>query len=90
MRDSVARIMLTVINTIVTLVYTMKIIRAVMSIQLGPEQQLGVEEIPPVTENRQLAGDFDGMESLTNGGELVQAVGGTPGAEQLSLGLPET
>lgn len=90
MRDSVARIMLTVVNTIITLTHTMKIIRAVMSIQLGPEQQLGVEEIPPVTENRQLAGDFDRMESLTKGEELVQAVGGTPGAEQLSLGLPET
>ena len=70
-----------------------------MSIQLGPEQLSSVsqtvygairEEIPPVTEDRQLTSDFDCMESLTKGGELVQAVEGTHGAEQLSLGLPET
>lgn len=37
--------MLTIINIIVVLIYYVKIILSVMSIRIGPEQQLGVEEI---------------------------------------------
>jgi len=64
----------------------------------GPDQLSSVsrtvyetirEEIPPVTEDRQLTGDFERMETLTKGGELVQAVETEHGAEQLALGLPE-
>ncbi|UPM44517.1 HAL/PAL/TAL family ammonia-lyase [Halocatena salina] len=47
------------------------------------------DEIPPVTEDRQLTGDFDRMEALTKGGELVRMVENTHGAEQLSLAFPE-
>lgn len=64
----------------------------------GPDQLSSVsqtvyetirEKIPPVTEDRQLTDDFDRMESLTKGGELVKVVENTHGAEQLSLELPD-
>ncbi|WP_330633246.1 hypothetical protein [Halocatena halophila] len=44
-------------------------------------------KIPPPTEDRQLTRDFDRMEPLTSGGELIQAVEENQGADLLSLTL---
>jgi histidine ammonia-lyase len=47
------------------------------------------EDIPSLTEDRQLTSDFNRMEALTNGGTLIRMVENAHGVEQLSLALPE-